>query len=423
MQITLAARARPIQEANPIAAARSLPDDVYASLRRQLVLDCCKWDPQVGDMATLAPFPLVLRGDTWRRLARWAEALSVEVQAAESEMMLCPNLLRQLGLPSRVRRVVADSSRGELTPAAARVIRFDFHWTTDGWRISEANCDVPGGFTEASSWTQMLAPHYPGCEPGGDPAARWADSVARANKSDGTIAILVAPGYMEDQQVAHFLADQLRRRGLRPHVCDPRDLRWSDAHAHIETVWYRGPVDSIVRFYQGEWLARLPRTCRWQCLLRGGRTPVCNSATALLTESKRFPLAWDQMQTHLPTWRTLLPETREPREAPWETSDEWLLKAAYCNTGDEVAIRAALPAHKWRDVVRAIRWNTRAWVAQRRFEAAPISTPIGTVFPCVGVYTVDGRASGIYGRISFSPVVDYMAMDVAILVEKSKGAT
>ena len=34
----------------------------------------------------------------------------------------------------------------EPTPAMARVVRFDFHPTSEGWKISEANADVPGGY-------------------------------------------------------------------------------------------------------------------------------------------------------------------------------------------------------------------------------------------------------------------------------------
>src|SRR5947207_3391973 len=39
------------------------------------------------------------------------------------------------------------------------LLGFDFHYTTQGWRISEANSDVPGGFSEASYFTGMMAEH------------------------------------------------------------------------------------------------------------------------------------------------------------------------------------------------------------------------------------------------------------------------
>jgi hypothetical protein len=39
------------------------------------------------------------------------------------------------------------------------------------------------------------------------------------------------------------------------------------------------------------------------------------------------------------------------------------------------------------------------------------------MYPCIGVYTIDGIAAGIYARIAARPVVDYRAIDVACLVE------
>jgi hypothetical protein len=38
------------------------------------------------------------------------------------------------------------------------------------------------------------------------------------------------------------------------------------------------------------------------------------------------------------------------------------------------------------------------------------------MYPCLGVYTVNGEASGIYGRMSAKPFIDYSSTDVAILV-------
>src|SRR5258708_2545438 len=81
-----------------------------------------------------------------------------------------------------------------------------------------------------------------------------------------------------------------------------------------------------------------------------GRTPVANPGSALVIESKRFPLTWPALLTPLPTWRALLPETRDPRAAPWHHDDRWLLKTAICNTGDTVSIRSRMTDRQWRAV-------------------------------------------------------------------------
>lgn len=384
-------------------------------LRHRAMFEGCKWDPQVGDAETLAAFPLVTTQAVWRQLATQAERLAAETVAAEEEIAQRPELLRELGLPRALRRVLAGE--GPMTPAAARVIRFDFHFTSEGWRISEANCDVPGGFSEASHWSAMMAEHFPGLRPVGDPAGAWADALAAAAGPSGVVALLSAPGFMEDHQVIAFLAARLRERGCRTHLAKPEQIRWRDGVAHLEAAWHRGPLAAIKRFYQAEWLARLPEATGWRHFFRDGQTPVANPGLAVIAESKRFPLLWDRLATPVPTWRALLPETRDPREAPWARDDGWLLKTAMCNTGDTVSIREWMRPGDWLRTRWTVRLSPGNWVAQRRFASVPVPTPLGPRHVCVGVYTVDGRAAGAYTRLSETPVIDFAAVDVALLVE------
>jgi glutathionylspermidine synthase len=407
---------------SPLRAGAALPADVFARIRRRLVLDCCKWDPQVEDVSTLAPFPLLISRPHWRQLESWSDSLSAELLAAERELADRPDLHRQLATPRALRRALRDLSRIGATPTLLRVLRFDFHWTTDGWRISEVNADVPGGFTEAGPFTAMVAAETAeNAMPTGDPSRAWADAVTSAVAPGGHVALLAAPGFMEDQQVVAFFSRLLASRGLAPHLTDPRGLTWRAGHAHLAAGPDLGPLSAVVRFYQAEWLARLPRRCRWQPLVAGGRTPVANPGTAVLTESKRLPLVWDDLRTPMPTWRRLLPETRDPRDAPWRTDHGWLIKSAYCNTGDTVAAPALVSPKAWRSARRHARFLAGRWVAQRRFHTHPLDTPIGTMFPCVGVYTINGRACGAYARLSRGPIVNYRATDVALLVEDGEG--
>ncbi len=385
----------------------------FADIRRRLILDSCKWDPQVGDIPTLASFALVLSSGTWRQLGSWAEQLAAEVMEAEEEVLRRPALLRRLGLPRRIVRLLADQQLA-LTPAAARVIRFDFHWTRDGWRISEANTDVPGGYCEAGYFTRLMAREFPHLRTVGDPGQAVATALARRSGA-GPVALLAATGYLEDQQVVAYLANQLAACGIKTLRAHPRQLRWHNGSAHLGTDGYHGSVTGIVRFYQGEWLPCLPGD--WSKFIRGGITPVCAPGNALIAESKRFPLVWESIKVPMRTWRTLLPETRDPRDVRLRGDDDWLLKTAFCNTGDTVTIRGRTSPSRW----RLANWWARAcpgtWVAQRRFEALPLDTPWGTKYPCVGVYTVDGTAVGIYGRLSHHTIVDYAAVDVAVLVD------
>jgi glutathionylspermidine synthase len=390
-------------------------NESWLKIRRRAVLEGCKWDPQVGDIDTLSPFPLVLKASVWNQLARYAEQLTVEAIAAENEICHRPALIAQLGLPRALRRILADESA--ITPAAGRVMRFDFHYTTHGWQISEANSDVPGGFSEASYFTEMMARHFPDLRPAGNPADIWTNALATTAGPSGVVALLSAPGYMEDHEVVAFLARRLCEQGCVPHFAKPEQIVWRNESAYLNVAWYCGPVDVIVKFYQAEWLARLPSKFRWEKFFRGGKTPVANPPLAVISESKRFPLVWDELSSRMPTWRSLLPETRDPRQAPWSSDDAWLLKTAMCNNGDTVCIKDSMSHKAWLRLRMSVQLSPGKWIAQRRFESLPVSTPVGPRHICIGVYTVNGRAAGAYARLSEKPVIDFSAADVALLVK------
>ena len=408
-------RAACVRTRGPLRAGELLPPDVFASLRTRLVLRHCKWDPQVEDVSTLAPFPLLMGRSTWAGLCDDAESLAVELRDAERELLDRPDLHRTLSIPRLMRAALRAGRALGPPPVAVRVMRFDFHWTDAGWRISEVNSDVPGGFCEAGAFTCLVAEHVTDAQAPSDPGAVWADVLARRVGRDGNVALLAAPGFMEDQQVVAYMGRLLAARGMTPYPADPTQLRWHDGRASLHDT----PISAVVRFYQAEWLASLPRRqlgC-WLPLAAGGRTPVTNPITSVLTESKRFPLVWDRLATRLPTWRRLLPETRDPREAPWRSDDGWLLKTAFCNTGDTVSAASLTPATDWRKTRWLARLFPRHWIAQRRFETTAIETPFGDMYPCVGVYTIDGHAAGAYVRLSCRSIVDYRAIDAAMLIE------
>ncbi len=398
----------------PLAAGERLSAEVFHRIRRTMLLDGCKWDPQVGDVSTLAPFPLYISSSEWGTLTGMAESLSAETLAAETEILHRPELLKRLSLPGSIRKVLQSSPA--LTPAAARVMRFDFHPTTEGWRISEVNSDVPGGYCESSLFTSLISEQFPGTKPTGNPGDAVADAIIAATRPGARIAMLTAPGYMEDHQVVSYVAKCLRARGCQTYQAKPSQLTWREGHAYLPPQICHERVDGIFRFHQAEWLAQLPRRSGWEHFFRGGQTPVTNPGTGIIAESKRFPLVWDDLRTPLPMWRQLLPETRDPREVPWRTDDSWLVKAAFCNTGDAVFGTAQQTTREWQRAKWNVRFFPNDWVAQRRFDSVPLATPDGDRHVCLGVYTVNGRAAGAYVRMAQKPLIDFAAYDVALLV-------
>ena len=150
-----------LHQSQPWLTVEPLPALVARSIRRRAIFDCCKWDPQVEDVSTIADVPIVLASGDWRGLVETAELLAAEVVAAEHDLRHRPELHDLLGLPRTIRRLLRRASQQD-PPPGSRLIRFDFHHTDAGWRISEANTDVPGGLNEASGLPLILAPHVPG---------------------------------------------------------------------------------------------------------------------------------------------------------------------------------------------------------------------------------------------------------------------
>ncbi len=398
---------------SPLGLAPRYSPDELAELRRRTVFECGKWDPQYGDTCVLADFALVLEPAVWLELATLAERLAREALAAEEELLRRPALHRRLGLPRPVRRCLCEC--GELGPArgAARVMRFDFHWTSAGWRISEVNCDVPGGFIEASGFGGLAA-RILGLSSPGDPTLALAEAVARATGPGATVALVHATAYTDDRQVMIHLGKALEERDLRTCLLDPTQLAWHDGRPSAATSWFTGPLDLVLRFFPAEWL---PNTSGdWRSFFRGSRTPLANPGAALLVQSKRFPLVWDELSAELPTWRALLPETRSPRAAGWRDDPGWILKPALGRVGEGVGLRSVIAERQWRGIARAARWWPADWIAQRRFEAVALERDGEKLYPCLGVFVIDGRAAGAYGRVARRPLIDAGAWDVPVLL-------
>lgn len=405
---------------NPLTVGPVVEPRALREIRADLVLNHCKWDPQVADRSALFAQPLLLDGAAWRELSCWSEMLAAEISQAEEELSRRPDLQRVLGLPRSLRSVLQRGTHEGFTPSAVRVMRFDFHFTTDGWRVSEVNSDVPGGFTEASRFSQLMACHCSQARVAGDPLAEWTRLMLLAANSDGVVTFLSAAGYLEDQQVTVLLASALRQHGIDVHLIHrPEQLNWRSGFAQLAASGT--PVSAIVRFYQGEWICQL-RHRAWENLFIGGRTPVSNHGLATLTESKRLPLIWESLEAETKTCRALFPVSRSPRDLTWQASDEWVVKAAYCCTGESVAMRDRSSSEQWGKLCRQVSRRVDRWILQRRFQTVPVDSAVGPVFPCVGVYVLNGKAAGIYARVATDQVVDHHAMDAALLIVDANAA-
>lgn len=387
--------------ATPWLSTRSLDARTHAEIRRRMMFEGFKWDPQVGDVATLSPTPLLLTADAWTTISRLAERLAAECLAAEAELLTRPDLWHALAIPRAVRRALRACATAD---QRVRVMRFDFHHTTQGWRISEVNSDVPGGYVEATTYTQMIAAHVAGALPAGDPTAALVDALRDAGGPQARVALVHATAYADDAQVMHHLAGALRAAGAQPMLVAPDQMSWRD-------------VDAVLRFFPAEWLPQLGRGSDWRAFFRETPQPQCNPGAALLVQSKRWPLVWDRMTTRLDTWRSLLPTTGAvpfSRQCP----AGHVLKPAFGRVGEGVGMLGVTQPREWSAIRRSL-WlgGRRGWIMQQRFEPTPWDTDLGQRFPCIGVYVINGKACGAYGRAAAQPLIDQQAQDVAVLVQ------
>src|SRR4051812_19043460 len=88
----------------PLRAGQSLSARDYAELRRRLALDGCKWDLQLADRATVAPFPLLVGAAAAAELRALAVALARELRAMVHALVRRPELYARLAVPRALRR-------------------------------------------------------------------------------------------------------------------------------------------------------------------------------------------------------------------------------------------------------------------------------------------------------------------------------
>ena len=106
---------------DPLRAGDALPAEAFAAIRRRLVLEHCKWDPQVEDVSTLTPFPLLMPHAVWADLCASAEALAAELLEAERELLDVMVELAQEGMTM----MVVTHEMGFARKVAHRVIFMD----------------------------------------------------------------------------------------------------------------------------------------------------------------------------------------------------------------------------------------------------------------------------------------------------------
>lgn len=399
----------------------SIPKDKYDEYRIDLMFDAYKWDPQFFDSNTIAKQALVITDEEHKELERLTEQLDEETRKAEEVLNKNLKLAKPLALPKKIYKELKKMKNYD-PDKHIRLMRYDFHPTIEGkWAVSEVNSDVPGGFAESSIMPQMAIDVL-------NEKRYWyknfgdilTNAIIKKVKAKGTIVLVHCTSYSDDRQVIQFLGDKLKQLGFRIIYAAADHLRFKNQEAFSILDGNEGKIDAIIRFTPLEWLIDI-KPKHWEGYF-DTITPSCNHPIAIFAQTKRFPLVWDQLEKQgirLSTWRQLLPETVEVKNA--KHKNDYIFKPACGRVGEKISIKEACKEDEYRKIMADVKKHPKKYLAQKKFNSKPLISEEGESFHvCLGSYSVEGKHAGYYARISKLPRIDSYAADIPVLIEKGK---
>ena len=378
----------------------TIPASDFPDYRLDVMFDSYKWDLQVGDQSTISNKVALLDPSEMNFLAESAVKLYHETIEMEHSLQNHPDLAIKMGISQEMANALCNC---HYTPSDhVRFMRFDFHPTTEGWKISEVNSDVPAGYPEASILPKLAEKYFEGYHQFGNFGDVLAERLTKLIQPNSTIAYLHDTHTVEDYQILHFIGDLMEQKGYNSIYNDPAHINWKD---NVATH-----INAIVRYFPVEWM-EFAKGIDWRSFVNS-KTPSCNHPMALLTQSKRLPLVWDELGIPVPMWKQLLPETKC---ASFLADEEgWILKPAFGRVGEGINIPGTLSSEEDFDIKAAAADHSGQWVVQRMFE----SVPVDGLHLNLGVFVVDGLFAGLYARSSERARIDGDASEIPVLVGK-----
>ncbi len=398
----------------------AIPKDKYNDYRLDLIFNAYKWDPQFLDNNTIAKYVLVITEEEDKKLKVLTEKLDKETRQAEEILNKNLKLAKPLALPKKIYSELKNMNNYDASKHI-RLMRYDFHPTIENkWVISEVNSDVPGGFAEASIMPQIAIDvlkeekyYYKNF---GDILV---NEITKKVVSKGTIMLVHCTSYSDDRQVMQFLGDKLKNLGFNIIYGAADHLRFKNNEAFSILDGNEGKVDAIIRFTPLEWLIDI-KPKHWQGYFNT-ITPSCNHPIAIFAQTKRFPLVWDSLEEYgmkLSTWRELLPETLEVKDV--KNKEGYIYKPACGRVGEKISIKEACIDDEYEKIIADVNRHPKKYLAQKKFLSKPLLGENGEEFHvCLGSYSINGKHSGYYARISKLPRIDSNAADIPVLIERS----
>lgn len=396
-----------------------IPEEKYEEYRLNLMFDCYKWDPQFFDHNTVAKYAVVLTKAEHEKIKELTEKLDKETQAAEQFLNQHLELTKPLEIPRKIKNEI-EMMKNYDPQKHVRLMRYDFHPTTDGeWAVSEVNSDVPGGFAEGSLMPQAAIEVIGETYSYKNFGECLCNAIQKKVPAGGRIIVVHCTSYSDDRQVMQFIGDKLKGLGFQVIYAAADHLRFENKKAISILDGNEGEVDGIIRFSPIEWVSDM-KPKHWQGYF-DTITCSCNHPIAVFAQTKRFPFVWDALEKNgisMATWRALLPETLDVKDA--KGKEGYIYKPVYGRVGEMISIREACDEDEYKNIMMEVKLLPKKYLAQKKFISQPLKGINEEEFHvCLGSYTVDGSHAGYYARISKSPRIDSNAADIPVLIEES----
>jgi len=373
-----------------------VPASLFPEYRLQQIFDGYKWDYQSSEQPTISDEVVLLDDNNANFLIEASERLYAETVALETEIRKSKALLTELGFSDKLVELLYTSNYQP--DKHVRLMRFDFHPTTTGWKVSEVNSDVPAGFQEASLHPLFAAPHFPGYQPLEHFAESLHGELSSRLVNPATVAYLYDSHTVEDSQLLRFLGNHLAGHGFGQMHVEPNQLNW-----HGNQVQ---DADAIVRHYPAEWLEYLPSTALEAYF--NSETVSANHPVAVIAQSKRLPLIWDKTDVEPKTWKTLLPPTKAVTKVK---ARNWIYKPAFGRVGEGINVPGTISIQEDKLINNTAQQNKGQWIQQKLFK----SIPVDGLHLAVGAFVIEGKFAGCFARASSRPIMNFTAKELPVL--------
>ena len=396
-----------------------IPEEKYYNYRLDAMFNCYKWDPQFYDSNTLAKYVLVLTKEENEEVIKLTESLDKETRLAEEYLNTHIKLAKKLALPKEIIEQIPNMQNYN-KHNNIRLMRYDFHPNIDGkWVVTEVNSDVPGGFAESSLLPDLARKtiNIPSLEYNSF-GERMVDAINSKLNKNGTIMMVHCTCFSDDRQVMQYMGDRLKKEGYKIiyGAADHINFRENEAYSILENN--KEKIDLIFRFTPLEWLIKMkPR--RWDGYF-SAKTISCNHPISIYAQSKKFPFVWNDLENagiSMKTWRRLHPETMEVKKV--EQTNDYIYKPIFGRVGEKISIKEACKGDEYSKILKDVAKHPKEYLLQKKFISNPLKDEEGNEYHiCLGSYTIEGKHSGYYARMSPYPRIDSYASDIPVLFEK-----